>query len=46
MPAIKFSPISLKPKLATQEQIKKAKEQIAEEKKENSEKGQNGSSNQ
>jgi len=35
-----------KPKLATQEQIKKAKEQIAEEKKENSEKGQNGSSNQ
>ena len=35
-----------KPTAATQEQIKKAKEQIVEEEKENSEKGQNGSSNQ
>jgi len=35
-----------KPEPATAEQIKAAKKQIAEEKKENSEKGQNGSSNQ
>ena len=35
-----------KPEPASEKMIKKAKEQIAEEEKENSEKGQNGSSNQ